>query len=450
VRARFLEEGLAKLPEQIRADTKAAIQTAADKRTEVQKYLARRFEKDISPKREEIQSALSEPNNATIAFLEQEIARLNSKRQNWGTIQAVYDVGLPPATHLLRQGNHLSPGEEVQAGFFSALSDTSDANSRASADQLSSLEPCGSSSGRRLALAHRLTDTNSPAAALLARVIINRVWQQLFAVGIVETSDNLGKAGTRPTHPELLDWLAGEFIRQGWRLKPMLKLIMNSATYRQPSTAPDTLEVARAMKVDPANQLLWRQRLRRLDAEMVRDSLLAVGGTLDRALGGPPVPLENRPDGLVLVRQKDNASPTSKWRRSVYMLARRNYQLSLLDTFDQPMMALNCTRRSPSAVVLQSLTMLNDAFVLEQAGSLAARVADKIPGEEVKNQIQLAFGLALSRPPDPEELEWCNNFIERQAVRHQSGTIDLPEARQRALANLCHMLMNSSEFLYLP
>ena len=450
VRGRFLEERLAKLPEEIRADTKAAIQTAADKRTEVQKYLAKRFEKMLSPKPEEIRDALSEQNNATIAFLERESARLNGTRQKWGTIQAVYDVGPPPATHVLKRGNHLAPGEEVQPGFLSALCDAGYANSLASARQLPSAKPCGSTSGRRLALAHWLTDTNSPAAALVARVFVNRVWQQLFGVGIVETSDNFGLAGTRPTHPELLDWLAGEFIRQGWRLKPILKLIMASATYRQSSAMTDPQEFARAMKVDPANQLLWRQRLRRLDAEMVRDTMLAIGGTLDRAMGGRPVPLENRPDGMVVVREKDTPSPTSKWRRSLYLLARRNYQLSLLNTFDQPTMPLNCTRRTPSAVVLQSLTMLNDAFVLEQAGFLAARVTEEQAGADVESQIQRAFAFALSRPPDAEELEWCTRFMERQTVRHGSGAIDSPEARQRALVNLCQMLMNSSEFLYIP
>ena len=316
--------------------------------------------------------------------------------------------------------------------------------------QFSSAEPRGSTSGRRLALAHWLTDANSPASALVARVIVNRVWQQLFGVGIVETSDNFGMAGTRPTHPELLDWLSGELIRQGWRLKPILKLIMTSATYRQSSAMTDTQESARAMKVDPANQLLWRQRLRRLDAEMVRDTLLAVSGKLDRAMGGPPLPLETRPDGMVIVREKDTPSPTGKWRRSLYLLARRNYQLSLLNTFDQPAMPLNCTRRTPSAVVSQSLTMLNDAFVLDQAGFLAGRVAEEKPGAKVEDQIQRAFALALSRQPDAEELEWCANFMERQTVRHESGTIASPEARQRALVNLCHMLMNSSEFLYVP
>jgi hypothetical protein len=447
MRTRLLDGKLAALPEEIRADARAAIQTAADKRTEVQKYLANKFEKSLTPKPEEIRAALGEQNNATVAFFEQEIARLNGTRKNWGTIQAVYDVGSPPATHVLQRGNYLAPGQEVQPGFLSALCEISDTNSPASAKPGATREPCGSTSGRRLALAHWLTDTNSPAADLLARVIMNRVWQELFGAGIVETSDNFGLAGARPTHPELLDWLAEEFQRQGWRLKPMLKLIMTSATYRQSSATPQTPGAARAMKIDPANQLLWRQRLRRLDSEKIRDALLAVGGKLDRAMGGPPVALENRPDGLVVVREKDALTPTSKWRRSIYLLARRNYQLSLLSTFDQPMMALNCTRRTPSAVVLQSLTMLNDAFVLEQAGFLAARIAEEKPGVE-DQQIQRAFALALSRKPDAEELGWCRDFIARQTERHQSGSSAAPEAGQQALMNLCHMLMNSSEFLY--
>jgi len=450
VRTPLFEAKLAKLPEEIRADTKTAIQTAADHRTEVQKYLANRFEKILNPKPEEIRAGLGEQGRTTVAYLEQEIARLNGARRNWGTIQAVYDVGLPPATRVLKRGNPLAPAEEVQPGFLRVLGDTGDGNSRASAGGFGSVEPRGSTSGRRLALACWLTGTNSPAAGLMARVIMNRVWQQLFGVGIVETSDNFGLAGAPPTHPELLDWLAAEFIRQGWRLKPVLKLIMTSTTYRQSSAPADTPEIARALKVDPADQLLWRQRLRRLDAEMVRDALLAVSDRFNRAMGGPPVPLENRPDGAVVVRVKDNPSPMGRWRRSVYLLARRNYQLSLLNVFDQPMMALNCTRRAPAAVVLQSLTMLNDAFVREQADLFAARVAEQRPGTEVKSRVQDAFALALSRPPDAEELDWCARFLARQTERHQSGRVSLEQARQNALANLCHMLMNSSEFLYLP
>jgi hypothetical protein len=443
---KLFEEKLTKLPEAIREDTKIAVCTPAEKRTEVQKYLTRKFEKEIIPKPEEIAAALGAQGKATVALFDDQIKELNGKRKTWGMIQAVYDSGAPPPTHLLKRGNYLTPGEEVQPVFLSALRERTSLNGLKSG----SLQPCGATTGRRLALANWLTDTNSTASALMARVIMNRVWQQLFGVAIVETSDNFGLAGARPTHPELLDWLASEYIRQGWRLKPMLRLMMRSAVYQQSSATPETAAIAEAARADPENRLLWHQRLRRLDSEAVRDALLAVSGKLDGTMKGPPVPTENRPDGMVVVNEKQCSSPTSKWRRSIYLLARRNYQLSLLSTFDQPTMAQNCTRRSPSAVVLQSLMMLNDSFVIEHANFVAERVRGQSGEMNCEKEVKRAFKLVLSRPPDSEEIEWCVDFIQRQTKHHQSTNIDGKTAQQKALANLCHMLLNSSEFLYLP
>jgi hypothetical protein len=248
----------------------------------------------------------------------------------------------------------------------------------------------------------------------------------------------------------LLDWLAAEFLRQGWRIKPMLKLIMSSSVYQQRSTTTDTPAVARAMQIDPGNQFLWRQRLRRLDAEIVRDTLLAVSGKLDLTAGGPPVPIESRPDGLVAVKEKDCPTPSSKWRRSVYLLARRNYQLSLLSAFDLPTMPLNCARRTPSAVVSQSLTMLNDAFVLEQADFFAERVIREAASSVPQPQVERAFEMAFSRQPEAEELHWCVELMDRQAHRQIDSGAGSSDARQKALANLCHTLLNGSEFLYVP
>ena len=297
---------------------------------------------------------------------------------------------------------------------------------------------------------------------------MNRVWQQLFGVGIVQTSDNFGLSGARPTHPELLDWLAAEFLRQGWRLKPMLRLVMTSAVYQQSSVAADIRRLTSkseirnpepeteqnlltpATTIDPDNHLLWRQRLRRLDAEMIRDALLVVSGKLDPTTRGPPVPIESRPDGLVIIKDKDCPTLTSKWRRSVYVLARRNYQLSILSTFDQPAMSMNCTRRMPSAVVAQSLTMLNDPFVLEQASFLAQRIANETADADDARHIERAFELMFARKPDAEELGWCADFLERQIQRHEAAKLSRDDARQKALMNLCHTLVNGSEFLYEP
>lgn len=201
---------------------------------------------------------------------------------------------------------------------------------------------------------------------------MNRLWQHLFGEGIVTTIDNFGRSGAAPSHPELLDWLATEFISSGWRIKPLIKLMMMSSAYRQASyrqashRAPAKSSID-PETVDPGNRLLWHARLRRLESEVIRDTVLSVSGKIDLTMGGKPVPLDYRADGMVQVAQKDLPAPTSQFRRSLYMFTRRNYNLTLLAAFDQPVMNGNCPQRTSSSVVLQSLAMLNDSFILEQA-----------------------------------------------------------------------------------
>jgi hypothetical protein len=347
----------------------------------------------------------------------------------WGNLQVVCDAGPPTPTYLLKRGNHDRPGPEVAPGFLSVLCASE------AASVLGPTKAEGKTSGRRVALARWLTDFQSPAGGLVLRVRVNRIWSHLFGKGLVETCDNLGVTGAKPTHPELLEWLAAEFAANDGRLKPLLKTLMMSTVYRQMS-ADSSPEAAR---IDPDNRLLWRQRLRRLESEVVRDAILAVSGQLDRSAGGAPVPVETRPDGSFVVREKDQPTPTSKWRRSVYLLARRNYHPTLLGVFDQPNLTTNCACRTPSAVVLQSLTMLNDGFVLEQADYLAQRVARC--ASTPQGQIDAAFRIVLSRPPRPRESEWCADLLRRHAQRYPA---------QQALAHLCHTLLNTSEFLYAP
>jgi hypothetical protein len=278
------------------------------------------------------------------------------------------------------------------------------------------------------------------------RVRVNRVWQHLFGQGIVETADNFGRTGTAPTHPELLDWLAGHFAAGGQSLKPLLRLLMTSTVYRQASRVR-VGRIGNPSHTDPDNHLLWHMRLRRLESEAVRDSLLAVSGKLDRTFGGPPVPVQSRPDGSFVIPSTGLPAPSSRWRRSVYLLARRNYHHSLLGVFDQPTLTTNCTRRAPSAVVLQSLTMLNDDFVLEQARSLAERVAGQAP----EKRIAAAFRITLARPPSQRETAWCAALLKRHTDHYrQAGKIPADRAASEALVHLCHVLLNTSEFLYVP
>ena len=447
---RLFEARLATISEPIRADTKAAVQTTAAKRTEVQKYLAGKFEAALKVSAEEVGAALAPAEKTSVAGMEKEIAALNAERRSWGTIQAVYDVGPPPATYLLRRGNLDRPGPEVPPGFLHVLAET-ETQSRIESPSVNE-----HASGRRLAFARWLTDQNSAAGGLVARVYVNRVWQYLFGQGIVATSDNFGHSGARPTHPELLDWLALEFQGNDWRVKPLVKTIMMSAAYRQASHRPSTNQQSKGpgdddrtpdpQLVDPGNELLWRMWLRQIESESVRDAILLVSGSLEDTLGGPPTMIEGKPDGTVVVK-KEGTPPRSANRRSMYLLARRRYNLSLLEAFDQPELTSNCTRRTPSAVVSQSLTMLNDDFVKEQAAGFAARV--RRDASERKEQIAAAFRVALAREPVESEVAWASELLDRQAERYQQTPMPPAEAAEKALAHLCQLLLNTNEFLYI-
>jgi len=281
----------------------------------------------------------------------------------------------------------------------------------------------------------------------MARVMVNRIWQHLFGKGIVTTSENFGVSGAPPTHPELLEWLAAEWIEGDWRTKPLIRRIMTSRAYRQSSirgAGTASKDNSAADSVDPDNSLYWRMPLRRLEAEAIRDSILTASGKLDASLGGPPIPLEVRPDGKVVTKTKDDA----KTRRSIYVLARRNYHLSLLDTFDQPIVATNCTRRPSSAVVSQPLTMLNDDYIVKQAGFFADRVFQA--ADAPQQRIAWTFQAALTRQPTAKEFQWCVEFLEKHTKRYQNEGKDRQQSERLAMKHLCHMLFNTSEFLYVP
>ncbi len=439
---KLLDAKLAAVPEAIRDDVKAALSTEAEKRTEVQKYLAEKFQPPLQVKPEEVTAALAASDKEQCEAAEREINSLNSKKQSWQHWQVAYDAGPPTPTRILTRGNYLTPASEVPPGTIGVL---------ALADNAAAFQPqsANGSSGRRLALAKWLTDTKTPAGALVLRVRVNRIWQQLFGRGIVETSDNFGVTGANPTHPELLEWLSSDFVANGQRLKPFLKRIMLSSVYRQSSANPQS-PIPNPQSLDPDNNLLWRQRLRRLESEAVRDAILAVSGKLDRTLDGAPIPVEPLPDGSFVVKQDGLPTPTSQFRRSIYLLNRRNYHPTLLAVFDQPHMTTNCTHRASSAVVLQSLTMLNDKFVLEQAEQVAHRVAqqEKTPEERIAG----AFRFVLGRAPSENEIAWCREALAKEAAYYVQADKRCPadEAARRALARLCHTLLNTSEFLCIP
>ena len=428
--ARVAARKLTALPESIRSDTGTAVKVAQEKRTKVQAYLAEKLGPLLKVTAPEIDKELTVEERQQTAAHQARIDLLNGTRESYEKIQALWERGPAPPTYLYRRGDFTTPGPQVVPGVPAVL------DPAARLTRIQAPPEGAETSGYRLAFSKWLTASDHP---LTARVIVNRMWQKYFGRGIVTTTDNFGFSGTQPTHPRLLDYLARELVESGWSMKHVHRLVLLSAVYRQ-STSRSTEEWDRAVAVDPDNQLLWRMPLRRLESEIIRDSVLSVSGTLDRYQGGPAVPIKSNADSSVVIDVGKIARPGDPFRRSLYLLCRRNYQLTELGVFDQPTVAHNCTRRDSSAVVLQSLAMLNGPFVMQQSRRFGARVRQEA-GDDRTRRIKLSFLLALGRPATPAELPVVETFLER----HTAST-----SAEIAIDHLCHMLLNTNEFLYVP
>jgi len=434
VRQKLFDGKLSQIPEAIRQDTRTAIETPADKRSEVQKFLADKLGPQLAVNPAEIAAALNDAGKAAVAQREGQIAALNGTRKSYGKIQALWDVAAAPAAYLYRRGGYEFPGAAVSPGLPVVLT------AQVPAPPLSAAAT-GVTSGYRTALARWLAQPDHP---LTSRVIVNRVWQQYFGRGIVSTPENFGRSGAAPTHPELLDWLATEFVGREWKFKSLHRLILKSTVYRQSS------QYGSPATIDPDNTLLWRMPLRRLESEIIRDAALAVSGKLDRSVGGPAVPVKPLPDGMVVVETQNLPPGTTPFRRTLYLVSRRNYHPTELSVFDQPLIATNCVRRTSAAVALQSLTMLNGQFITEQAEHFAKRVIAAAGTDELK-RIDLAFKLALARSPTPDEVALTRLLLAKQFQRLLEQPATTPaQADEQAFVHACHMLLNTNEFLYVP
>lgn len=433
-----LQEKLKALPEGIREDVRIALATAEDKRDDVQKYLAGKFAKQLAVEDAEVRKILKAGDVPAVDRLEAQIKTWTGYKKKLDVVQAVWDIGEPPSIRLLQRGSAESPGPKVQPGFLTVTTP---------ADKLNAARPPetqGKTSGMRLAYGKWLSSRENP---LTARVIVNRIWQHHFGKGIVETPDNFGKMGAEPSNQELLDWLAVDFMDNGWKAKRVHKMIMMSSVYRQ-SSQQQGEQVATARNVDPENKLLWRMNLRRLEAEALRDSILAASGKLDLTMGGPPVLLQMRPDGLETVSPKE--TPSNQSRRSVYLLARRTYPLTMLGLFDFPIIDTNCTRRVPSATPLQALTLMNDEFVVKSAEQMAQR-AEKLAGESAPaiKKIEALYSIALLRKPAESEILACEEHLKKQHDLFTRANLNPGEADRKAFDTLSQALLSSNEFLYI-
>jgi hypothetical protein len=272
--------------------------------------------------------------------------------------------------------------------------------------------------------------------------MVNRIWKHHFGTGLVRTLDNFGKTGTPPTHPELLDWLAGEFIRSGWSVKAMHRLIATSATYRQSSAVTPALEAA-----DPENSLYSRMPLQRLSADQLYDAMLLVAGRLDESRFGPADAVDARPDGLVLPRRTGRG-----WRRSIYIQQQRKVVVTGLESFDFPLMNPNCIERRDSTVVLQALHLMNNGMVHELAEALARRIESEA-GPEPARQIEKVYLIALGRAPAADESALGRSTLARMTERWADAPAggakpDHSESAHKGLTTYCHTILNSAEFLY--
>lgn len=431
----LLDKKLEQVSDEIRSDLKTAWQTAEKKRNEIQKYLVEKFATLLEVKPEQVDKALSEEHKAEAAGFREKIATLEGYRRSFNKIQALFDVGSPPVTRLLQRGDIESPGPRVTPGGLTVLSPP-DRDSLRKPE-----ETQGETSGYRLGFARWLTSRDHP---LTARVMVNRVWHYLLGRGIVATPGNFGRNGSPPTHPELLDWLAVDFMENGWSVKRLIRTIMTSSVYRQALRQPDG---APGETVDPENLLLWRMNLKRLEAETIRDAILAASGRLDRSLGGTPALLEFDASGLQTVGGEE-PNTRNPLRRSLYILARRNYPLNFLEAFDYPKITVNCTRRVNSVTPIQSLTLMNDPFLVEEAGHLARRVRD-LAGESPEERVRMAYLLTLSRQPKPEEVRIGRDHLWKQERNYRFSNASPEKASEAALSNLCQTLFATNEFLYL-
>lgn len=334
----------------------------------------------------------------------------------------------PEATHVMARGNPHAPGPVVEPGFPKALGGATPAIPEA--------DPKATSAGRRRVLADWLASAANP---LTARVWANRIWQHHFGRGIVASANDFGKYGSPPTHPELLDWLAGELVRQGWKAKPLHRLLLTSSAYRMSSAGRTD-----ALSRDPANDLFWRQPMRRLSSEEVRDSFLQVSGKLSLEMGGesvyPPIPAEVLAGQSVPGSGWPVSPPEKSNRRSVYVHVKRSLQLPVLAQFDQADPDSSCPVRYTTTVPAQALGLLNGAFSHEQAGHMARRLEREAPGD-LRGQIFRAIRLTTGRSPAREELDADSSFVKAVAASGASGS--------EALRQYCLLALNASEFLYL-
>ncbi|MBI3209374.1 MAG: DUF1553 domain-containing protein [Candidatus Solibacter usitatus] len=415
-----IAEERAKLPDYVQE----ALRTPPEKRTEGQRLNARQVERTRNFTEEDVIKSMTAESREQMKALEAKVREMEKQRPpKLPAAMAIGEQGREPMpSYFLHRGSADSKGSLMKPGVLSVAAWKEPDFPAAPEEAKSSM--------RRKGFSQWLTAPENP---LFARVMVNRIWQHHFGEGIVATPSNFGKTGDAPTHPELLDWLAGEFIKEGWSMKAMHRLMMKSNAYRMASD-----DTASNKTIDPDNKYLWRMPRQRLEGEAIRDAILSVAGTLDAKSGGPGVHpyidpvLWQGSSGRTWPGKPD--SDTSTWRRSVYVFSKRSIPLPMLDVFDKPDGVQSCARRNRSTIAPQALILMNNSFVRIQAGKFAERLTREA-GSAPDAQVTKAFDLAYSRTPTATERSAAVRFLK-----------DHPEA----LIDFCQALFNSNEFVYMP
>jgi mono/diheme cytochrome c family protein len=421
----IIDREVAKLPEYMQI----AWQTPPEQRTEGQRLNVIQIERtlEINSLRklvteDDVVALMPADVKAQHAALVAEIEALEKQKPR--RVPSARAIGersrTPQPSHFLHRGSADARGSVMTPGVLSVTTDTD--------WEFPEPPPDARSSWRRRGFADWLV---SPANPLTARVMVNRIWQHHFGEGIARTPSNFGRMGEPPTHPELLDWLAVEFVERGWSMKAMHRLMLTSQAYQMASA-----DTAANVKIDPENQYLWRMPRLRLEAEVIRDAFLAAAGTLDRTIGGPSIFPYIDPDLFEKSSRRDwDGKPDddpSTWRRSIYVFSKRSIRFPMFETFDQPNLVNSTDRRNRTTIAPQALILMNNSSVLFHARQFAERV-EREAGADPAAQVDRAVRIALGRPAD--------------AIERRRG-VELIQTGPNGLAEFCHVLLNLNEFLY--
>ena len=437
------EKEIAKLPEDVRQLVRDAHTVAEKDRTEEQKALIKKYPSTVvTPGNLYL---FDRPASDDLKTFTERQTKLREALKPEEFLRALTEpVTEPPVTHVFSRGNFDSPLDSVGPGELSVLSGLA-------ANKIPLNEESLTTTGRRLAFAKLLTSGEHP---LVARVMVNRIWSHHFGVGIVDTPGDFGFLGSRPSHPDLLDWLADEFIQNHWDIKHINRLIMTSMAYRQTSTRND-----KGNEADRQKRLLWSMPVRRMEAEVVRDAVLAVSGMLDYQMAGKPIPvMADRTGQWVIGKENLNAGRPGpviemegqQYRRSLYVQVRRSRPLAVLEPFDLPELAPNCTKRPSSTVPTQSLELLNSDFVTAQARFFAVRLTNQ--SQDIETQVaegwRLAFSKEISAPEKADAIEFVTRMQVLLSKEYEAKQLN-DDPIIDAVGLYCQALLSSNQFLYI-